>query len=386
MSKKTNYKKNGYEYYRIVRTVSGKRKEFLGSCKKDAEAKYEAYKADLSSGLRTDYKKMSLQELMKIWIYDVIVPSLRADGTKAKYESAYRVHVKDSDIADISIRDLSGLSIQRFYNQKIDSGTSANTVKDINKTLKMFLGYAVEQKIILANPCKGIELPQDKKEWTEEDEEEEEINPFSDEELDKIKKEISGHDMEFAFLFALGTGLREGEQLALTEKDIDLEECAVKITKALKKSRIIKRDGSHEYKLKIGPPKTKSSRREVPIPDSLIVPFQRYVTKQKRKYLKNGLGYTIKSPLFTTSGCNYFEPRNFLRAWERILKRAGVECRCWHNLRHTYATKLFEAGVDIKTVSGLLGHASIRETERIYVHLMPQKKTDEVNKLNYLFN
>ena len=389
MAKKTNCTKNGYGYYRIVRKINGKRQEFLGSCKKDAEEKYEAAKAQAALGLRADYKKMTLGELMRIWVYDVIVPSKRADGTKAKHEGAYRVHIKESDISKVKINDITGLDIQRFYSSKIDSGKSANTVKEINKTLKMFFGYAVEQKFVASNPCKGIELPEDNKEWSED--EQENIIPFSDEDLKDIwtavreHKEAYGHDMEFTVQLALGTGLREGEQFALTEKDFDLDEGVIKITKALKKSRIIKRDGSHEYKLMLGPPKTKSSRREVPIPDSLVVPLQRYIVQQKKKYMRNGLKYTSKSPLFTTESCNYIDPRNLIRSWGRILGRTDVEYRCWHYLRHTYATKLFEAGVDIKTVSGLLGHSSIKETESVYVHLLPKKKINEVNKLNYLF-
>lgn len=184
MAKKTNCTKNGYEYYRIVRKINGRKQEFLGNGKKDAEGKYELAKTEAALGLKADYKNMSIDELTKIWMYDVIIPSDRSDGTKEKYERIYRLHIKNSLISKIKISDITGLDIQRFYSEKIESGTTANTVREINKVSKMFFGYLKDQRFILDNPCKKIELPKDKKEWDED--EDENIIPFSDEDLKEI--------------------------------------------------------------------------------------------------------------------------------------------------------------------------------------------------------
>ena len=82
---------------------------------------------------------------------------------------------------------------------------------------------------------------------------------------------------------------------------------------------------------------------------------------------------------------SYIYNRNLLRAWKRTLNRADVRYRKLHNIRHTYATKLFEAGVPLITISRLLGHHSIEITAKIYVHVMPKEKVDAAQRLNYLF-
>ncbi|WP_279233035.1 tyrosine-type recombinase/integrase [Fonticella tunisiensis] len=89
--------------------------------------------------------------------------------------------------------------------------------------------------------------------------------------------------------------------------------------------------------------------------------------------------------VFTTNLGKNIDARNLLRSYERVLKKANIPYRKFHNLRHTYATKLFEAGVPLKTVSELLGHSNISITANIYTHVMPKEKITAAEKLNSLF-
>ena len=77
---------------------------------------------------------------------------------------------------------------------------------------------------------------------------------------------------------------------------------------------------------------------------------------------------------------------NLSHAWENILKNCKLPHKKFHSLRHTFATKLFENKVPLKTVSELLGHSSIEITTNTYTHVIPKQKTIAVEKLNYLFN
>jgi integrase len=109
-------------------------------------------------------------------------------------------------------------------------------------------------------------------------------------------------------------------------------------------------------------------------------------TKQEKESEKLGDSYqNYEGYVFTTETGLFIDPRNLLRAYQRALKSAGILYRKFHNLRHTYATKLFEADVPLKTVQELLGHSDITMTANIYTHVMPEKKVDAVEKLNNLF-
>ena len=89
--------------------------------------------------------------------------------------------------------------------------------------------------------------------------------------------------------------------------------------------------------------------------------------------------------IFTTENCNYLDNKNLRKSWERALKRACVPYRNLHNIRHTYATKLFEKEIPLKTVQMLLGHSNINITADIYTHVVQKEKAKAVDKLNELF-
>ncbi len=187
------------------------------------------------------------------------------------------------------------------------------------------------------------------------------------------------------FLFDIGTGLRAGELLALTIKDIDIINGIVKVNKNIKLVKDINKDGTHSYKTIIQQPKTKASVREVPIPSKLIPAVISYINEQKEKYLSNGLPFNNDCLLFTTQSCKHIDEVNMLKSFVRTLRDANVPYRNFHNVRHTYATKLFEAGIDLKTVSSLLGHSNINITANTYIHVMPKHMSNAAETLNSIF-
>ncbi len=102
-------------------------------------------------------------------------------------------------------------------------------------------------------------------------------------------------------------------------------------------------------------------------------------------FLSCGLVYSNTDFLFTTKSCQPINALNLQRALERTLKRANVRYRKFHNVRHTYASKLLANGVDIKTISTLLGHSNISITADTYIHVVSETKADTASKINYLF-
>ena len=390
MAVKTNYVKNGKEYYRVTitvgRDINGKliRKEFYGKTKKEAEAKKEEYLNGIKNGLNADFQDVTLGDLMHTWLFEVVRMS-RKPATFVKYEGHYRNYIKNSELYGMKISLIKSIQIQRYYNKLYQQGKSSKTIKALNNFLKTFFNYAVDEGYLAKNPCTGkkIVIP-----GTPEEKIEAEIETFTDEEIKKIKEALKGHRLKVLFLLAFGTGLRQGELLGLKWTDIDFEKKELRVQRMIKQVTIIDEKGNRKYKTIEQIPKTKNSIRTVPIPSSLIPMLKEHKNRQREEKLKAGSAYlndVEKGYVFTTELGNTIDASNLLKTYKKILNRAGVPYRKFHAIRHTYATKLFERGVPLKTVSELLGHSNISITANIYTHVIPKQKTNAVETLNDLF-
>jgi integrase len=388
MARKTNYEKNSSEYYRVTTSVgrdsNGKliRKEFYGNSKKEAEGKRDEYLNGIKSGLNIDFKDACLGELMHLWLFEVVRVSDKVKASSfERYETIYRLYVKDSDIYGLNLSTLKSIQIQRYYNKLYEKGKKSTLIKNINKLLRTFFNYAVDEGYILKNPCSGkrIVIPGEK------DIEDKEVEVFTNEEIGILKRHLENHRLKALFLLALGTGLRQGELLALKWSDIDLDNKELRVERSIRQLNIINADGTKEYKTIIQTPKSKSSIRTVPIPSSLIPVLKEHKTQQKLEKIKAGPSYIENDFVFTTELGKNINASNLRRSYTRLLKRAGIPYRKFHAFRHTYATKLFEANVPLKTVQMLLGHSDISVTANIYTHVMPEEKTLAAEKLNNLF-
>lgn len=388
MAVKTNYSKNGKDYFRITASVgrdsNGKliRKEFYGKSKKDAEAKRDEYLNGLKNGLTMDYKNMSLGKLMRTWLFEVVRVSNRIKPpTFERYEGIYRNYVLDSEIYGLILNDIKSIQLQRYYNRLYDNGKSSNVIKNLNKLLKSFFNYAVDESYILKNPCIGkkVVIPGEIKNV------EKKIEIFSDEEIKILQYALKNHRLKCLILLALGTGLRQGELLALKWSDLNIIDKELKVERSIKQVNIIAADGSKEYKTIIQTPKTKNSIRIVPIPSNLIPILENHSKNQKLEKLKAGSSYLDNDFIFTTELGKPINARNMTKTYKRILDKANIPYKKFHSLRHTYATKLFEKNVPLKTVQELLGHSDISITGNIYTHVMPKEKIKAAEKLNDLF-
>ena len=146
------------------------------------------------------------------------------------------------------------------------------------------------------------------------------------------------------------------------------------------------KDGSRTWSVLEHDPKTKSSIRTIPLPINIVKELKKHKAEQDKEILKNGELYQKNNLVFCTELGGYLDTRNLTRSYARALAKAGIEHKKFHSMRHTYATRLFENDVPIKTVQSLMGHNDITTTMNIYTHVTPEKMTDEVQKLNSIFN
>lgn len=387
MAIKTNYKKNGKEYYRVTATIGKKadgkpiRKEFYGKSKKEAEQKRDVFLRNIDNGLNIDYENTSLVPIMELWLFEVIKPSNKIkESTFERYESIFRNYIKTAPFAYYKLNDIQSIIIQKYYNQLFENGISTNVIISINLKLHSFFEYAVNQGHILKNPVgeKRVIIPglSEKKER--------EVETFSSEEIEIIKNAATNYKYGILILLALGTGLRQGELLGLIYEYIDLEKKTLTVKYTIKDVTEISRDGTRNYTTKITTPKTVSSLRTIPIPSALIPMLKQHIVNEKLRYLRNGLTFSKKSFLFTNNVGMPLNRNSIVASFKRFLIRNGIPIKKFHALRHTYATQLFKSGVELLTVSKLLGHTNL-ETTKIYTHILDEQKEDAVNKLNKLF-
>lgn len=384
MARKTNIAINGSRYYRMTSVVgrdgNGKiiRKQFYGKDKSDAEKKKNEYLNGIKNGLNVNFQDISLGKLMHLWLFEVMKSKIKP-STFERYEGIYRNYIKNDSIYGSKLYNLQSIQLQRYYNLLYKSGKSSNVIKNLNKLLKEFFNYAVDEGYISRNPCSRLTIPGLK------DVKKEEIHVFSDEDIRKFEDVLINHRLRALFLLALGTGLRQGELLGLKWDDIDFNKSELHVKRAIKQVSLINEDGSREFKAIEQIPKSKNSVRVVAIPSKLIPILNEHKKNQQEEKQSTGVDYFDNNFVFATPTGKTIYARNLTKMYKRLLKKANVPYHKFHCLRHTYATKLFERKARPETVQKLLGHSSISTTADIYTHVMPKQKTDAAEMLNDLF-
>ncbi|NTW71385.1 MAG: site-specific integrase [Eubacteriaceae bacterium] len=161
--------------------------------------------------------------------------------------------------------------------------------------------------------------------------------------------------------FALSTGLRQGELLALSVDDID--DMTVSVNKRVKMVKIFSSRKEFTYEFQTSAPKTESSIRKVPIPSWLLADLKELEKLRHLEKLKTGEAYHDIEFLFPSEVRTTLNARNLLRSWQRIFETIYVTYKKFHVLRHTYVTLLLKKGTPLLTVSRLLGQTSIKTTQ-----------------------
>ena len=380
MAKKTNCTKNGKDYYRISTTIgrssNGKliRKEFYGSSKKEAEKKRDEYLNNINQGLDIDYNKKQLSESMILWLNEYVKISNKP-STYDRYLGIYNNYIDKSILSNKVIENIKPMDIQIFYNSLYKSKKTSSTINTINKVLKSFFTFAFNQGYITNNPCiKGkVVIPGDLKSETKE------IEIFSDEDISKILNSKNKVLIKYLSIFSLATGMRRGECLGLQWKDIYDDE--IHIERSSKTVALYDENSEKRYKSILQSPKTQKSKRVIPLPNSLKSILKDIRAIQAQNKLLVGSSYIDNDLVFCTEIGKLLDDRNISRSFKRFLKSCDVEYKNFHALRHTYATKQFELGVPLKTVSVLLGHSDIYITANRYTHVLKHHKEQSVDFL-----
>ena len=404
-----------YQYQFAIASIDGKRKYKNKSgfrTKSEAiEAGVKAYNEYINVGHCIEPSKMSYSDYLDYWMKEHCEINLKYHTIQA-YQNIIKNHIKPK-LGFYMLSQLTTSVIQEFINNiYLEKGFSKNFLKNILKVLKGSLGYATDVVgFIKVNPSLKVRLP--KYDIPDSDP----VYILSNEEVEKILERFSNNPcVYYAFLTAYYTGLRVSEAFGLTWDDIDFVKRTITVNKNIlkknqaggTKKRLI--SGNSTTVWYFGTCKTKGSYRTIEIGDTLLKALKKYKEEQIQNRKDYGDNYMKHYKKIVNNPYNNKPEIKIINAYAELevpleevklvfLKKNGVfegtdsckypfkvihyelgiPCR-FHDFRDTHATRLIEAGADIKAVSKRLGHSNIRTTYEIYVKVTTKMESDTVEK------
>ena len=345
----------------------GKREYVYKYCATQAEAaeKLRELQMEKAMGVCQGKSAVKTGAWIDTWIEKHKSPKL-APATLTSYRNNARIHIKPY-VGEIPLRELSTYHIQRMLDGI--GGSLSTFIKNYN-IIHGALEKAVELGMIPRNPCKGVAFPKDDKR---------KMRVLTKEEQKRFIMALNGEYYRAMFLTYLYTGMRMGEGIPLQWKDIDLEKRTLRVNK----KAIVAHDYNKHEAVQVVQDfcKTKSSKRTIAITAGLVAVLREHKETMMKLAEDMGEEWSEESLVFRNSRGNMVYSRNLQEVLYRIYDKAEIEGATMHTLRHSYATRCFEAGVDIKAISEQLGHANVKTTYNIYVHLLEDTKAKEIDKL-----
>ena len=294
-----------------------------------------------------------------IWEWLSFKKNYIKESTYANYSNIITNHIVP-ELGNYLLHKLNNKIIQNFLldkskNGRLDNtgGLSSKTIRDITAIIKSSLKSAFKENLI---PNLSLDFIYPK--ITQKDK----IYTLSKHNQESLTNYILENQSikTLGILLTLYSGIRIGELCALQWKDIDFKNNILHINKTLQRVYINDTE-IHSSKIVITEPKTHNAERDIPISKEFANELKKYKTEPDHYLL--------------SCSNKWIEPRTYRRFFERISKKANIERINFHGLRHTFATNCIKLGIDYKTVSELLGHATVNITLNLYVHpQMSQKK------------
>lgn len=348
--KKTNKKK--YKWY----TVRGD--------KKDAEKFLTEKLRELDTGTFIDSKDINVRQYLDFWYEQHCLNNL----SPTTYES-YRRNLDNyilEELGHIKLEDLKPMHLQFFYTKCSKKGLSNKTILYFHRIIHCALNQAMKWQFIIRNVADCVDTPKPEK-----------YKPLvlSNKETAELINVISNTDIYIPVMIAIYTGMRRGEILGLTWKNIDLAQGTLNVVQALYPT---------ENGLIFSSPKTENSIRKISMPLTLINILKEYKIKQQT--IKNRLGnnYNDLDLVCSQIDGNPIHPTRLNHKFRDLLKQNNLPLIRFHDLRHTHASLLLKEHVEPKVISERLGHSNIRITLDIYSHIYEETNMEVADTFDKL--
>ena len=363
--------------------VDGQRKTKRFKKKVDAKAFQEALTAQMTDEQPApgqSIEVITLGEWMDRWLESYAKPTVKL-STYCSYEQYIRSHIKPQ-IGMLYMNRLRVDDLQDFFNERRQNGNvkgpgglSPKTLTNMRNLLHLALDQAVKNKLMKENPIEGVRLPKNVQR---------EMRVLSREEQDRLIR-AAPEPAAFGVIFDLFTGLRLGELCGLRWQNVDMEQGTFQVCET--RNRLPNHDDSIAASTSVktvSSTKTDHSRRTVYLLDELFQDLKYYKEIQD-SIAAEYPGYNQEGYVFCQENGQPYEPRTYQDLFKRCVRQAGIRDTNFHALRHTFATRSLEQGMDVVTLSRLLGHANPSITMDKYGHALDDHKRSSIGKLGGLY-
>lgn len=342
---------------------------------KELESKVAEIKVQIEQGIYLSSDTALFGKIAENWI-EHFKPTI-SEKMRLRYKGIIRGKLQP--LAEMRVRDLRPMHLQVIINEMAKDGYAQKSMQMVKQTASQILDLAMQNDLVYRNVFEKIKVPHV---------DAEERQPITEEQRELILNTWEGHRMGVPALIMLYCGLRRGEMLALLWTDIDFKAKTLSVSKAA---------DMPTNATTVKKPKTKAGTRIVPIPDAIMPALLRARREAISMYVCPAMrtGDIMSAQAYTEAWSSYMHYLNLCaggRDKVRTKNENGKVCFIpavqamepftAHQLRHSYATMLYDADVDVKTAQKLLGHADFSVTMKIYTHLSTEKESAGIEKLN----
>lgn len=367
-------KGNGYEG-RITVEVNGVRKQVsvYDKSQRVVVEKMQELRKKKDDNYYVENKNITLEEWLKEWMRVYKKPYISARTYQGYVEKSKTIleHLGNMQLQKIELYHL-----QKFISDLQAEGKSPKSLRHYYSILKMCFDDAIMCRHISLNPTRNLKLPSMRRK---------ELNIMTKEEQLVFEGFMKKYRMGTAYIVLVNTGLRAGELSGLTWKDIDFENKALYVRRGMQKVTTYDDDFNKvKRERKVTDVKTENSYRVVPMLDKVVKILKEYKKKvqaEQEELAELGEGFKEDDFIFKTKYNHPITSEYLRKTCQGICKSNNFRKVGIHELRHTFATRSIEAGIDLRVLQEILGHASYSTTADIYVHILGQVKLSQMNRL-----
>lgn len=371
--------------YEDPETGEKRKQSFYGKGPKEVAGKMRDFNEDIKKGIVPNAAaKIKVEDWLDTWL-ETYAKTRTRQNTYEGYKRIIENHIKPT-IGKRTLKELRPEHVQKMLNERMEKGNKRTNgplghrqVEYIYSVLHSALERAVKNNLIVRNVCDAVDKPKVIKH---------EFMPWTVEETNKFLASTKESRLFPLYLTAWGTGLRRAELLGLRWEDIDLKKGTLTVRRVL-----VRIKGGHKFQ----EPKTKKSRRTVPLPDAVTEELKAWKKRLATEELKwRGKHKNMKpeeippfnpnKQVFPDELGNPMNPEFVSRSFKADLKKAELPEIRFHDLRHGHATMLIELGEDLKVISERLGHSTITMTADTYGHVRERLQREASNKLNQILS